>query len=193
MKNKKIIYEMSLLAILIALLWLLDLTGIGYIPVGAGLNITLLVFPVSIAAICVGKKGGLLLGLMFGLTSYLTAVNGKDPVGQVLFQEQPIQLAVVCIGSRILMGLGVALIYQGLNKLFKKDHIVSIIVASISGTLLNTIFFLIFFWAFFSSTENLFKFIFSALAINFVIELIVNSILSFSLSKVIQYFKKRMA
>ena len=42
MKNRKIIYEMSLLAILIALLWMMDLTGIGYIPTGPGLTITLL-------------------------------------------------------------------------------------------------------------------------------------------------------
>lgn len=192
MKNKKIIYEMSLLAILIALLWLLDLTGIGYIPIGTGLTITILVFPVSIAAICVGKKGGILLGLMFGLTSYLTAVSGKDPVGNILFQEHPVQLAVVCIVSRILMGLGVALIYQGLAKLMKND-IIAITVASISGTFLNTLFFLTFFWAFFNNQENLFKVLITAMTVNFLIELIVNTILSIGLSKVVHLFKKRMA
>ena len=175
MKNKKTIYEMSLLAILIALLWLLDLTGIGYIPIGTGLTITILVFPVSIAAICIGKKGGILLGLMFGLTSYLTAVSGKDPVGNILFQEHPMQLAVVCIVSRILMGLGVALIYQGLSKLIKND-IIAITVASISGTFLN-----------------LFKVLITAMSVNFLIELIVNTILSIGLSKVVHLFKKRIA
>ena len=162
MKNKKIIYEMSLLAILIALLWLLDLTGIAYIPTGPGLTITLLVFPVSIAAICLKEKGGIVLGLMFGLTSYLTAVQGKDPVGAILFEQQPIALAIVCIGSRILMGLGVALIYRLLNKFFKKE-LISITISSISGTLLNTLFFLTFFFSFsvfwFSSILVLLKFI----------------------------------
>lgn len=192
MKNKKIIYEMSLLAILIALLWMLDLTGIGYIPTGPGLTITLLVFPVAIAAICLKEKGGIVLGLMFGLTSYLTAVQGKDPVGAVLFEQQPIALAIVCIGSRILMGLGVALLYRILNKYIKQD-IISITIASISGTFLNTLFFLTFFWAFFNNQDNLFKIIIGAMTVNFLIELVVNSVISITLSKVIYMFKKRMA
>lgn len=189
MKNRKKIYEMALLAILIALLWMMDLTGIGYIPTGPGLTITLLVFPVTIAAMCTKEKGGILLGIMFGLTSYLTAVQGKDPVGQVLFQEQPIALAIVCIGSRILMGLGVALIYRLIKKIIKKD-IISITVASISGTLLNTLFFLTFFWAFFNNQDNLFKIIIGAMTVNFLIELVVNSVISITLSKVIYMFKK---
>ena len=90
------------------------------------------------------------------------------------------------------MGLGVALIYQGLAKLMKND-IIAITVASISGTFLNTLFFLTFFWAFFNNQENLFKVLITAMTVNFLIELIVNTILSIGLSKVVHLFKKRMA
>ena len=92
----------------------------------------------------------------------------------------------------LLMGLGVALIYQGLAKLMKND-IIAITVASISGTFLNTLFFLTFFWAFFNNQENLFKVLITAMSVNFLIELIVNTILSIGLSKVVHLFKKRMA
>lgn len=188
MKKRKLIYEMSLLAILIALLWLLDLTGIGYIPTGA-LSITILVFPVAVAAICLGIKGGLILGLMFGLTSFMLCVNGKDPVGAVLFAETPFLLAFVCIAPRMMMGLCVALVYKGLNKLLK-GNIFATIIAGVSGTIFNTLFFLTFFWAFFNNSKNFFDVLMAALAYNFIIEIIVNTVISVFVSKVIYKFNK---
>ena len=121
MKKHQQIYELTLLAILVAIIWIMDLTGIGYIPVGPGLTATLLVIPVTVGAICLGYKGGITLGLMFGLTSFLQCITGKDPVGTILFSEQPILTFIACIGPRILVGFCVALIYKWLFKILKEN------------------------------------------------------------------------
>ena len=44
-----------------------------------------------------------------------------------------------------------------------------------------------------SNQDNLFKIIIGAMTVNFLIELVVNSVISIALSKVIYMFKKRMA
>ena len=66
MKNRKKIYEMALLAILVAFILLMSFTPIGYIRT-FGLEITLLVIPVVIGAICLGPKGGLILVVFYNV------------------------------------------------------------------------------------------------------------------------------
>lgn len=190
MKKQKQIYELTLLSILTAILWVMDLSGIGYIPVGTGLTATLLIIPVVVGAICLGYKGGIFLGLMFGLTSFLQCVTGKDPVGVILLANYPVLTFIACIVPRVLMGFCVALLYKWLFKLLK-GNVLSNIIASISGTLFNTLFFLITFWLCFSNTENLFKFIWAALAINFVVEIIVNSIVGAVISKALYVYSNK--
>ena len=57
-------------ALLVAIILLMAFTPIGYIKT-LGLEITLIVVPVTIGAIALGAVGGALLGGVFGVTSFI--------------------------------------------------------------------------------------------------------------------------
>ena len=72
MEQKKL-RNLVLLALFIALIFLLGQTPLGLIPLG-WCNVTLLVIPVAVGTLYMGLKNGLILGLAFGATSFLSAL-----------------------------------------------------------------------------------------------------------------------
>ena len=58
------------LALLVAIIIVLAFTPLGYIKT-LGLEITLIVVPVTVGAITLGPAAGAVLGLVFGLTSFI--------------------------------------------------------------------------------------------------------------------------
>ena len=62
------IARMTLLAMLVAVLIVLAYVNI---PMPMGLSITFNMIPVAIAAVAVGLEGGIVMGAVFGLISYL--------------------------------------------------------------------------------------------------------------------------
>ncbi|MBP5609854.1 MAG: ECF transporter S component, partial [Clostridia bacterium] len=80
--NQKQLQDLTLTAVLAALVLLLGFTPLGYLRVGA-ISITFLTIPVAIGAMVVGPSAGLFLGTLFGVTSLIQAITG-DPVGQIL-------------------------------------------------------------------------------------------------------------
>ncbi len=203
MKNRKKIREITMLAVLSALIILMSFTPIGYIKIiPMGLEITLLVIPVVIGAICLGPKGGLILGTLFGITSLLQCVFGFSPFGATLLSINPFFTAILCIIPRALMGFLVGVIFNTLNKVFKKD-LLAHIIASVSGALLNTLFFMSTLCLFFYNTEyimsfreglganNVFMFIILFVGINGVVEAAVNFIVGAAVTKTLfTIFKK---
>ena len=71
MKKAKV-FRIALSALFAALLAVMAFTPLGYIPTGA-FNITLMFLPVIFGAIAIGPAAGAVLGLLFGLTSFLQA------------------------------------------------------------------------------------------------------------------------
>ena len=61
------------LALLMALIFLMGQTPLGLIPLGF-CNVTLLVIPVAVGTLFMGLKYGVLLGLTFGATSFVSAL-----------------------------------------------------------------------------------------------------------------------
>ena len=203
MKNRKKIREITMLAVLSALIILMSFTPIGYIKiVPLGLEITLLVIPVVIGAICLGPKGGLILGTLFGITSLLQCVFGFSAFGATLLSINPFFTIILCIIPRALMGFLVGVIFNVLNNKFKND-IIAHIIAAVSGALLNTIFFMSTLCIFFYNTEyiisfreylgsnNVFMFVILFVGINGVIEAAVNFIIGAAVTKTLfTIFKK---
>lgn len=138
------------LAILAAILLLLEVTGLGYIRIPA-LSMTIMQVPVIIGAIVLGPAAGAILGAIFGLTSFAQAF-GKDPLGAILLTYNPVGLFVTTVITRTLMGWLCGLIYRGL-KATKMHKNLSLVLASLSGALLNTLFFMSMFLLFFFNTE----------------------------------------
>lgn len=137
------------LAILAAILLLLEVTGLGYIRIPA-ISMTIMQVPVIIGAIVLGPPAGAILGAVFGLTSFAQAF-GKDPLGAVLLTINPFGLVVTTILTRTLMGWLCGLVYQGLKRTGLNGNLV-LVLASLSGALLNTLLFMGSFLLFFFKT-----------------------------------------
>lgn len=135
--------KMTITAVLSALILLMTFTGFGYIPIGP-LKLTLNVLPVAVGAVLLGPKSGLLLGGVFGLSSFLTCF-GIDAFGAILLSLSPVSAFVVCMIPRLLCGLIPALIYRFLRK-YDKRNLIAPAVACISTAILNTLLFLGFLW-----------------------------------------------
>lgn len=196
-KHKKI-RDLVLFSILVAVIIVMAFTPIGYIRIpGLGLEITLLVIPVVIGAINLGPLYGTGLGFTFGLSSFIQCF-GFSAFGATLLGINPFLTAFLCIVPRTLMGFLVAIIFNLLNKVFKKD-IFAHIIACVSGALLNTIFFMTCFCLFFYNTEfvqgfrdalgasNAFMFVILFVGINGLVEAIVNFIIGAVVSKSLYY------
>ena len=146
MRNKKVLY-LSELAVLVALLIIMQFTPLGFLKLGA-IEITFMTIPVIIGAIVLGPTAGAILGFVFGMTSFMQCF-GMSAFGTLLLSMNPFYTFIVCVVSRTLMGFLTGLIFKGLTKI-DKTKIVSYTVSSLSGALLNTVLFtgliLLLFW-----------------------------------------------
>ena len=140
MKNRTNVRWLTQLALLVAILLVLNYTPLGYLQIGP-LSASLLTVPVAIGAMTMNPMAGAILGGVFGATSFIQAVEGKSAMGAALFQVSPAGTFVVCFVARVLMGLCVGLIFNGLKKL-DKPGTWSYILSAMCAPALNTLFFM---------------------------------------------------
>lgn len=130
------IKNITITAVLAALIIIL-----AFLPIKTmALEITLTIIPITIGLILCGPKGGAILGLVFGVVSFLQCL-GYSQFGLTLLSINPFLTFLVCVPTRILAGLLAGLVYKGLNKVVP-NNLISIAVASVLMPLLNTIFFM---------------------------------------------------
>lgn len=141
MKNKTNIRRMTQLALLLALLLVMNYTPLGYLPIGP-LSLSLLTIPVAIGAMVLGPGAGAFLGAAFGATSFLSAMEGKSAMGAALFAASPARSFVVCVVARILCGLLAGLLYRGVTKLLPGKTKTCCLIGGVATPVLNTIFFM---------------------------------------------------
>lgn len=110
--TKKIV----ILGLMTALLLLFSFTPIGTIPVGP-LSITLNIIPIAIAAIALGPTGGLVIGSVFGILSFLQCFGIGIPsgMGATLFSINPLLAFIQRFVPRALDGLLIGQIHKGLS------------------------------------------------------------------------------
>lgn len=130
--------RLVLTALLTALIIVMAFTPLGYLKAGA-IEITFITIPVIIGAVLLGPVGGLFLGAVFGITSFIQCF-GMSTFGVALFSVSPPRTAIVCIVPRVLMGWLTAVIFKAVSSK-DKTSFVQYLVASIAGPLLNTILF----------------------------------------------------
>ena len=136
MKNTK---ELVLYAMFIAIeMLLVFIPFLGYIPIGP-LRATTLHIPVIIAGITLGKKGGSLIGLVFGLSSLFYNTISPTITSFVFspFISGNILSAVIAIVPRVLIGYIAGIIFEKFQK--TKFNNIGIIIAGLAGSLINTI------------------------------------------------------
>ncbi len=180
--RKEKTFRMCLIALLIAIMLVMNFTPIGYISTGF-FSITLMTIPVVVGAISLGPVVGMILGAVFGLTSFLQCFGIGyviDPSAALLFNTNPFFAFVTCFLPRILMGLGVALIFRAVLKI-NKIRPSAYPISAASGTVLNTALFMTCYITLYKNTvlagASVFKILLSVISLNFLIELCVSLVL----------------
>lgn len=119
---------MTSLGLLVALTMLLSATPLGFIPIGP-INATTIHIPVIIGAILLGRKGGLIMGLFFGLFSLFRAYTVPS-VTAVIFMDPLVSLV-----PRIIWGYLAGLFFENIKKVSDKSvKTSSLILALLLGS-----------------------------------------------------------
>ena len=135
---RKQLNNLVLLALFVGLIFLLGQTPLGLIPLG-WCNVTLLVIPVAVGTIYMGLKSGLILGLAFGATSFVSALIKPSVLVSTLMGASPLAVVVMTFLPRLCIPLMIWGVYKLLAK--KQKHI-AVAVAAACGSLTNTILYL---------------------------------------------------
>ena len=138
------------IAMLTAIILILAFTPLGYIRTG-GLEITLIVIPVAVGAVILGPVGGMILGAVFGITSFIQCF-GMSPFGAMLLSISPVKTFSTGVFTRTLMGLLTGLIYQGMKKISRNKSL-NTVVATLCCPFMNTLFFMSCIVIFFYKTD----------------------------------------
>lgn len=130
--------DLVLLALFIALIVLLGFTPLGLIPLGF-INVTILCVPVLVGALHMGWQKGLILGLAFGLTSFVSALIKPSALVSTLMGASPLAVAAMSLLPRLCVPLAACGVYALLNRV--KPYL-SATVAAVVGSLTNTVLYL---------------------------------------------------
>ena len=201
-RTKLSVQDMVQLSVLIAIMLLLELTGLGMIKT-AGLEITIMLVPVIVGAIVMGPATGAILGGVFGCISFWECF-GKSQFGAVLLGINPLSTFAVCVPTRILAGWLCGLAFKGLNKL-DKTNLWSFGAAGLIGALCNTALFMTTLCLCFYNTEyiqgfvaalgsaNAFLFVIAFVGVNGLVEGVVCLITGAAIAKAVMYSRGKLA
>ena len=182
-----------ILGMMTALLLLFSFTPFGTIPVGP-LSITLNIIPIAIAAIALGPVGGLVIGSVFGILSFLQCFGIGIPsgMGATLVSINPFLAFVQRFVPRALDGLLIGLIHKGLSKKIGGGK--ASFVTGFCSAFFNTAFFMSALVLLFGKTDfvqglfekfgqqyslaGTFLFICAFVGVNAVVEMITSTIIS---------------
>ncbi|MBO0460142.1 ECF transporter S component [Enterococcus sp. DIV1298c] len=144
MKNTK---NFTLTAMFLAIMILLAVTPLGFIPIGP-INATTMHIPVIVASIVLGPRLGAFLGGTFGVISMIRSTFIPTPLSFVFSPFIPVigtdqgswKALIIALIPRILIGVVPYFVYKGIQKLTKnKVSPLSLFLAGIAGSLTNTI------------------------------------------------------
>ena len=167
----------SMFIALIAIMGLVPF--LGFLPIGAGVSITLIHLPVLLGAILLSTRSATLFGLSFGLVSLLVVLTNPAPLPTDLFFLNPL----ISVLPRIIFGF-----FAGITLTFAKQvkgplpiRWMAISVGSLIATIVHTVLVLSILWIFESealieSFGNLFNLIWFILGLNGLLEAIVAAI-----------------
>lgn len=190
--------NVALLGILIGLVIVLQLFASAIPMFGVTLNFSLI--PIALSGVMLGVLGGTIVGFVCGLVVFITmAVLGQEPSTAFLFQTNPFILTLMCIGKTTLAGAVSGLIYKFISKCKPE---IAVWVSSLSIPVVNTGTYMLGmvlmkssvaeFLNMTSSTAGIvFAVVFGIIWLNFVLEIIINTIFTPAIYKVVKVIKKR--
>jgi len=133
--------KLTITALLVALTFLLGLTPIGYIPIPP-IAITLICIPVIIGTITQGLRVGLILGFVFGLTSFLQIFIRPTPLSQLIFSLSPLKTIILVFIPRLIVPITTFFVHKAINGESRSRQHAAVGTAAFVGSITNTILFL---------------------------------------------------
>ncbi len=196
--NSDKILRMVQLAILTAIVVLLQcFGGLLRLPfMGTAGNLVLI--PIALGAVLLGRLAGAWLGLVCGVVILLYGVTGADPFTHFLFISNPLVTILICLVKTTLAGYLSALVYRLLEK---KNAILALFVAAILVPVVNTGVFVLGGFTILETIRlacglpegaNVVSFLFFTLAgVNFLFELGITLVLTPAVERILYVIKKK--
>lgn len=176
------------LAILTAIIVVLQIVA-SFVKFGP-FSITLALAPIIIGAALYGPKAGAYLGGVFGLVVWIACVLGWDSGGNVLWTARPLVTFLLCLVKGALAGLAAGAVFRAVSK---RRAMPAAILSGIVCPVVNTGIFLLGLslcyyetlvaWA--GGTALVYYVITVLVGINFVLELVINMVLSSVIVRVV--------
>lgn len=195
MKSKKI-HSMVGVALLIAVMIVLQFIGT-ILPIKIGpVSISLVLIPIVIGAAVYGPGAGAVLGTAFGIIANIFCINGMDGGGQMVFQASPALCILVVMTKGILCGFAAGWMYRLISK---KNGFLAMLCAAIVCPVVNTGVFLLGMRLFFmdvlrvwANGNDVAGYVLTGLIlVNFLPELVLNVLVSPASQRIIQIVKKK--
>ena len=139
--NKKTerLFELSALAILVAVTVVMGFTPLGYVHQGL-IIITFMSIPVTVAATILKPRDAVLIGAIFGITSFVQAIIGTSTLTGAIFRLNPVLAFLLCVVPRIFVGLFGGLIFKCISDV-DKTNFISYAVTALAVPVMNTVLF----------------------------------------------------
>lgn len=193
---------MAQLALLTALVVVLQIVSAMIPPIGGIVSITLTLIPVVVGGILLGKKSGAFLGFAFGAIVLINCIAGLDVGGNILWNANPFFTALICFVKGIAAGFFPALFYELIcGKTPSSGRTFgATVVAALSAPVINTGLFVCGMFLFFSETlnawaggTNVMIYVLTGLAgVNFLVEFGINIILSSAIVRIVAVVGKKI-
>lgn len=152
-------------------------------------TLTLALPPIIIGAAIYEKKGGAVLGFVFGLAVALFIVTGIDKTGAAFLQHNAFATVFLCVLKSTAAGFVAGVLYP---LIAKKNSLVAAFVTGIVCPTVNTGIFVIGSYIFFSPVFGkggfalLYTLVVAVVLINYLVELGVNLVLSPAIDRIIK-------
>lgn len=191
--KEKTLYLVEL-AILLALVLLLQTFGSG-IKIGPT-SFSLVLIPIALGGMLLGPAAGAFLGFAFGVITLIAGINGTDYFTQILFQDHPVLTTLTCLVKGTAAGLGAGLIYK---LVARKNRLAAAFAGAAAAPVLNTGIFILFGLLMSDTLSSNFVpngqtvvyfLIIGCAGINFVVEFLVNLLVSPALNQVIEIIRR---
>ena len=186
MKTKFDTKSLVLLGLLSAIVIIFSVTPIGTIPIGP-LFITLNTIPIAIAAVVLGPIGGLIVGAVFGLCSFLQCfgIGVLSGMGAATLQISPVLTFVQRFVARALDGFIVGCLFRLIARSGKVSR--ASFITGFFTAFLNTLFFMGALILFFGNSEyiqnlqggkNVLAFVIGMIGVNALLELLATTVIT---------------
>ena len=184
--TKNVVY----LSVLTALLVVLNLLSTVF-KIITNVNLTLI--PIVLGALLLGYRGGIILGLISGLMTFIFGVFNVDPFTNILFVNHPLLTFLTCTVKTTLAGCLGGLVYSLIKN---KNAYVATFVASGLIPVINTLVFILGALTMYNtiatkfSPDVMYFLVITCAGVNFIIEFVINLLVAPAIYAVIKVLGK---